>query len=126
MPCLHTVNAALEQHAVSCRQFDGKLGSPFRCQGQLKVLHETTFSAGQCKPVLHAELHSISSDTTDVPVTLAVRHKDSAAKARVTTCYMDAGDSAHDLCHALLTGPEEDRPASEAEKSEMREVWAPP
>lgn len=112
---------ALEQD-VFCRQPDGKLNSPSRCQGQLKVLHESTFSAGQCKLVLHAELHSISSITKDVPVTVVIRRKDKAAKARVTTCYMEGCDTADDLGCALLTGPEEDRLASEAEKSEMLKV----
>lgn len=107
---------------MSCRQPDGKLGSPTRRQGQLTVLNQSTFSAGQCKLVLHAELHSISSVTKDVPVTVVIRRKDKAAKARVTTCYMEGCDAADDLGYALLTGPEEDRLASEAEKSEMLKV----
>lgn len=122
-PCLQLVHATCKQ-CLSCRQPDGKLGSPLWQPGMLKVVKEVVFSAGQCKPILHAELHSISSFTHDQPVTLVIRHKDEAARGRVTTCYMVScdGRGKHDLCHALSTSPDQDRPATEVEKSDMLEV----
>ena len=116
------------KHCLQCRQPDGHLGSPSLCQGRLKVLDKTPFLAGQCKPVLHAELHSIRSFTEELPVTLVLRHKDKAAKGRVTTCYVPCADSVDDLDHALPTSPEErteDRTASKIEKAAMLEVKAP-
>lgn len=121
--CLQLVHAICKQ-CLSCRQPDGKLGSPVWQPGTMKVLQEAVFSAGQCKPVFHTELHSISSITNDKPVTLVVRHKDEAARGRVTTCYLVScdGGGKHDLSHALSNSPDQDRAATEVEKSDMLQV----
>lgn len=92
----------------------------------MKVLDKTVFSAGQSKPILYTDLHSITSFTHDKPVTLVVRHKDKAARGRATTCYMVSCDDGGEqvLSHALSTSRDQDRPASEVEKAEMLEVGA--
>lgn len=93
----------------------------------MKVLQKTVFSAGHCKPTFYTDLHSITAFTHDTPVTLVIRQKDKAARGRATTCYMVSCDEGGEqvLSHALSTSRDQDRPASEVEKSYMFEVGAP-
>ena len=109
---------------MQCRQADGKLSSPTLCQGQLSVLDAVLFSAGQCKPMFHSELHSISSSSQDVPVTLVLRQKDKSAMSRFTTCCIPSPiDTETNVDQqSLWPRPDEDRPATQLEKLAMLQV----
>ncbi len=99
------------------RGFDGKLGRPEKQKGHLTLTQTELFTAGQSKPVLHSDIPSVTCNREDKPVTLVIRHKDQAAKGRVTSCYMpDAGDEDK---IAMWTERQEDRPCLDIERSSM-------
>ena len=104
-----------------CRASDGQLGKPERQQGTLKLLHTTAFSV-QSKPILHTDIHSITSAIKDRPVTLVIRQKDQAAQQRSTSCFMADLDNANMTQHDIWTHHEVDIPCSATEKSSMLAV----
>lgn len=102
---------------IHCRGPDGKLGQPSIQPGRLLLLERMLFSGGQAKLTHHSEIHSIRSTRENMPVTLVIRQKDTAAKRRTTTCFMvDNDTTAAYRC--------EDRPCSESERLSMLLVSA--
>jgi len=76
----------------------------------LLLLETIIFATGQAKLTHHSEIHSIRSTPEDMPVTLVIRQKDTAAKRRHTTCFMVENDT---------TARCEDRPCSQSERLSM-------
>lgn len=109
---------------VACRDSSGKLGRPVSTQGNVKLLQTKVFTAGQSKPCLHTDIHSIRCNHGDAPVTLVIRHKGQVAKGRLATFYLFDAETGNEggSSGGMWSQWQDDRPCSYTEKSSMLKV----